>query len=266
MQNMTDENTYMGQDGLLYCKSCNGARQRKLVVPLKGERIVGIMCDCMIAEKKKEDQQQKENENDIRRKICFAESNMYNWTFQNSDGSNPKMEEVMQNYVKHFTTFRKEGKGLLLWGTVGTGKTYMAACIANALIDKEYKVLMTNFASLTNKIQGMWEGKQDFINSLNHYALLIIDDLGAERKSEFMQEMVFNIIDSRYRSGLPMIITTNLSIEEIKKPKDISNSRIYDRILERCHPIEISGNSKRRKKIIDSWAETQELLGIKKGD
>ena len=211
------ENTYTGQDGLLYCKSCGGARQRKLNVPLVGERIVGIMCDCMVAEKKKAEQQQKANENDIKRKICFAESNMYKWTFQNSDGNNPQMEKVMQNYVKNFTAFRKDGKGLLLWGSVGTGKTYMAACIANALIDEGYKVLMTNFASLTNKIQGMFEGKQNFINSLNNYALLIIDDLGAERKSEFMQEMVFNIIDSRYRSGLPMIITTNLSIEEINK-------------------------------------------------
>lgn len=266
MHSMTEENTYTGQDGLQYCKHCGGARQRKLNVPLVGERVVGIMCDCMIAEERRKDQQQKENENSIRRKICFAETNMHKWTFQNSDGNNPKMEEVMQNYVNNFPAFRMEGKGLLLWGTVGTGKTYMAACIANALIDEGYKVLMTNFASLTNKIQGMFDGKQNFINSLNNYALLIIDDLGAERKSEFMQEMVFNIIDSRYRSGLPMIITTNLSIEEIKKPKDISNSRIYDRILERCHPIEISGGSKRRKKIIESWAETQTLLGLKKGD
>lgn len=262
MHSMTEENTYIGQDGLQYCKNCGGARQVKLTVPLVGERVVGIMCDCMVAEERRKDQQQKESENGIRRKVCFAETNMHKWTFQNSDGNNPKMEEVMQNYVKNFPAFRQEGKGLLLWGTVGTGKTYMAACIANALIDDGYKVKMTNFASLTNTIQGMFDGKQKYINSLNNYALLIIDDLGAERKSEFMQEMVFNIIDSRYRAGLPMIITTNLSIEEIKKPMDISNSRIYDRILERCHPIEISGGSKRRKKIIDSWAGTQTLLGL----
>lgn len=263
---MQMDNTYMGQDGLLHCKSCGGARQIKLSVPLVGDRVVGILCDCMAEEERRKDQQQKEMENSIKRKICFAESNMYKWTFQNSDKSNPKMEEVMQNYVKNFTTFKAEGKGLLLWGTVGTGKTYMAACVANALLDEGYKVLMTNFASLTNTIQSMYEGKQKFINSLNHYSLLIIDDLGAERKSEFMQEMVFNIIDARYRSGLPMIITTNLSIEEIKKPKDISNSRIYDRILERCHPLQISGGSKRRQKIIESWNETQTLLGLVKGD
>ncbi len=263
----SDDNTYMGDDGLLHCRICGDARQTIITVPLRGERTVGIVCRCikqkLDAEKHREEQEEKER----RRSICFAESNMHNWSFQNSDGENRQIEEIMQRYVQNFSTMKKEGRGLLLYGTVGTGKTYMAACVANALIDEGYKVLMTNFASLTNKIQGLWDGKQEYINSLNHYQLLIIDDLGAERKSEFMQEMVFNIIDSRYRAGLPMIITTNLTIEELKKPKEIGNSRIYDRILERCHPIEIKGTSKRRQKIKESYYRINKLLGIAgKGD
>ena len=63
-----------------------------------------------------------------------------------------------------------------------------------------------------------------------------------------------------------MIITTNLSIDELKKPKDVGNSRIYDRILERCHPIEVKGISKRREKIKESYHRINALLGIKKGD
>jgi DNA replication protein DnaC len=164
--------------------------------------------------------------------------------------------------VKNFTEFRKSGKGLLLHGTVGTGKTYFAACVANSLLDDGYSVLMTNFARLTNQIQGMFEGKQEFIDSLNRYSLLILDDLGAERKSEYMQEMVFNIIDSRYRAGLPMIITTNLTIDEIKKPQEVSYSRIYDRIIERCFPVEVSGNSRRRQNVRDSYFETKKMLGL----
>lgn len=262
----SDDDTYIGQDGLLHCKTCGGARQTIITVPMIGERVVGIICECMKEQMQAAKRKEEQEEIERRRKICFAETNMHSWNFKSSDGKNPQLEEVMQRYVQNFTQLKKEGKGLLLYGTVGNGKTYMAACIANALIDDGYKVLMTNFASLTNEIQGMWEGKQQYINSLNHYALLIIDDLGAERKSEFMQEMVFNIIDSRYRSGLPMIITTNLSIEELKKPKDIGNSRIYDRILERCHPVEVKGNSKRREKIKESYFRINKLLGIKKGD
>ena len=122
------------------------------------------------------------------RRVCFAETNMANWTFENDDGKNPKMSEVMKNYVDNFPEFKKDGKGLLLYGPVGTGKTYLAACVANALIDKDYSVLMTNFASLVNQLQGTFDGKQEYINSLNRYSLLIIDDLGTERKTEGLSD------------------------------------------------------------------------------
>lgn len=260
----TDGNTYMDDDGLLHCRVCGEARQTRITVPLRGERVVGIRCRCIREKQDAEEKRKLQEDIERKRMACFAESNMHRWNFDNSDGENQKLEDIMHRYVQNFSQFRREGKGLLLYGPVGTGKSYMAACVANELIDEGYKVLMTNFASLTNKIQGLWEGKQEYINSLNHYSLLIIDDLGAERKSEFMQEMVFNIIDSRYRAELPMIITTNLSIEEIKKPKDIGNSRIYERILERCHPIEVSGLSKRRKKIKENYYMVNELLGISK--
>ena len=87
-----------------------------------------------------------------------------------------------------------------------------------------------------------------------------IDDLGAERKSDFMQEQVFNIIDARYRSGLPMIITTNLTAEEMKKPTEIGQSRIYDRILERCHPVAVQGQSIRRQHLRDEFRQTEMIL------
>ena len=93
--------------------------------------------------------------------------------------------------------------------------------------------------------------------------MLIIDDLGAERKSEFMQEQVYNIIDARYRSGLPMIITTNLTIKQLTEPAEIGFSRIYDRILERCHPMELTGDSRR---IIKGRAEYKQTKMILKGE
>lgn len=254
---------YMGEDGLMHCAKCNTKVEAEVIHPFTGEKKkVRCICDCIRKEQEAQKDRERREEQDRQRRICFAETNMKDWNFANDDRRNEKLSDAMQNYVKNFTDFKKEGKGLLLHGTVGTGKTYFSACIANALIDKGYSVMMTNFARLTNQIQGMYEGKQKFIDSLNRYSLLIIDDLGAERKSEFMQEMVFHIIDSRYRSGLPFIITTNLTTDEIKKPQDIGYSRIYDRIIERCFPVEVSGASRRRQNVKETFFEVKEKLGL----
>jgi DNA replication protein DnaC len=255
------DNEYVGQDGLTYCKKCGKATQT--IVEFMGiEKKVRCICECKKAELEAFERKQKAEEYDRKRRACFAETNMADWTFKKDDRKNPKLSDAMQNYVKHFTEFLAEGKGLLLHGTVGTGKTFLAACIANALIDEGYKVQMTNFTRLTNIIQGTFDGKQAIIDSLNKHHLLIIDDLGAERKSEFMQEQVWNIIDARYRSGLPFIITTNLTMDEIKNPADIGFARIYDRILERCHPVEVAGISRRRLKVKDEYFNVQEKLGL----
>jgi DNA replication protein DnaC len=255
------DSEYIGEDGLLHCSVCHKNTQTEVTF-LGIKKVVRCICDCKANELKAFEERKKQEDHERKRRRCFAETNMASWTFANDDRSNPKLSDAMQNYVKNFTEFRQDGKGLLLHGTVGTGKTYFAACVANALIDKGYSVLMTNFSSLTNQIQGTFDGKQEFINSLNDYSLLIIDDLGAERKSEYMQEMVFNIIDSRYRSGLPFIITTNLTTDEIKKPQEIGYSRIYDRILERCFPVEVSGKSRRRQNVKDTFFDVKEKLGL----
>lgn len=255
------ENEYMGEDGLLHCGICKKNVQTKIKF-LGKEKTVRCICDCKRKELEAFEEKERQQEKERKRKSCFAETNMAAWTFENDDRKNAKISDAMIRYAERFPDFRKMGKGLLLYGSVGTGKTYYAACIANKLIDDGYSVVMTNFARLTNTIQGKFDGKQEFIDSLNRYSLLIIDDLGAERKSEFMQEMVFNIIDSRYRSGLPFIITTNLTAEEIKKNQDIGYSRIYDRILERCFPVAVTGDSRRRQKVKDTFLDVKEKLGL----
>ena len=258
-----NEGDYTGDDGLLYCGKCQTPKQCRIDV-LGKIRTPFCLCKC---EAEKRDAQQaedrrKEQERRIKdnRRMAFHLDEMSGWTFENDDGESPKITEAMRRYVENFPQLLENGNGLLLYGTVGTGKTFAACEVANALIDVGYRVMVTNFARMINIIQGTFEGRQEYIDSLNNYHLLVVDDLGVERQTEFMREMVYNIIDARYRAGLPMIVTTNMSIEEIKKPSDISNSRIYDRIIERCFPVEVSGGSRRRKKVRNEYADMKQLL------
>lgn len=255
------ENEYIGSDGLIRCQECGKAVETIIDVPLRGKRKVRCICECRKKEMDAAAEQAKKEKNDRNRKICFSGTALMSCTFEGSEVT--EHLEAAKNYTDHFREFKKMGKGLLLYGEVGTGKSHIAACIANHLIDEGYKVLMTNFATMVNILQASFEGRQEYINSLNRYSLLIIDDLGAERKSEFMQEQVYNIIDARYRSGLPMIITTNLTIKQLTEPAEIGFSRIYDRILERCHPMELTGDSRR---IIKGRAEYKQTKMILKGE
>lgn len=257
-------------DGVLYCGRCNTPRQTIIdltqMFPLNGLRKVNCLCKCRAEALQEEEEQRKRIEllRDIERnkRASFPESDMESWTFDKDDGTDPRTIKAMRGYVEHFAEFKAKGKGLLLYGPCGTGKTFAAACVANALLDKGYTCLMTNFHRIVSKVSGMRDDKLDFLDSFNRYDLLILDDLGAERDTEYMAEMVYNIIDARYRAGFPMIITTNLTSEKLKQPNNISEQRIYSRLFERCHPIQVEGADRRRKSMKNDFADTQKLLGL----
>lgn len=252
---------YMGEDGLMYCGKCNTRRQKR--IELLGElRTVPVMCKCMVDGYEAEKVRDRKKRIDRARRLSLMEEADAECTFDNDDRKNPALSDAMRRYADGFYQMRQQNIGLLLHGPVGTGKTFYAACIANALLEKEVSVKMTNFTRIINDMQSTFDGRQEYLDSLNQNNLLIIDDLGVERESEYMQEQVYNIIDARYRAGRPLIVTTNISLEEIKNPKNVQRQRIYDRVLELCHPVKVEGTSRRRRAVIDHYAERNRLLGI----
>lgn len=262
---MPETEIVIDPDGFKRCTVC-GKQLETVVEFMNVKRKVPCVCDCTLKKieeaKKQEEEQKKKDYIAHMRRTGFSDNDFKNWTFENDDMSKPEITSVAKKYVENFNTFKNNGKGLLFYGTVGTGKTYAAAEIANALIDMGKPVLMTNFTRIINKLQSSFEGRQEYIDGLNEFDLLILDDLAAERQTEYVLENVFNVIDARYRAKKPLIITTNLSIEQLKNPENIATARIYDRILERCFPIEVKGASNRRRKIAEEYNETKVLLGL----
>jgi DNA replication protein DnaC len=214
------------------------------------DKIVWCICGCRKRELEEEKQRYFNNAKRDRifklRNECIQDKKMMYWTFTHDDNQDPYTMDKASRYFAKWEKMYKENVGLLLWGNTGTGKTYFAACIANALIDKDISAYMTNFINITNDLQGFTiANKNEYIRKLNDHKLLIIDDLGVERQSEFAREIVYNVIDSRNRNKQPIIITTNLVLDEIKEPKEISCKRVYSRILEMCVPIRFNGADRR---------------------
>lgn len=263
-----NDGDYIDSEGLLCCGKCH-TRKETIIVLANGKQLKPrCVCKCEQERMQEEEDNRKAKELAEKvkelRKMGFPDAEMSRFTFENDDRSNEYISDVAKRYADNFTTMYSKHKGLLLFGTVGTGKTYIAACIANALIDRGYTCLVTNFARLTNTINGMYDGKQEYIDGLDRFSLLVIDDLASERDTEYMNEIVTNIIDARYRSGKPMIVTTNLTSEELKNPRDVRKQRIYSRLMEMCIPLEVKGTDRRKKKLIDEKNEFDELLGLRR--
>lgn len=243
------EGDYKGDDGLWYCGKCHTPRQFVITEesPIKGV-VVAVMCRCMKEEYVADEKRRSIGRIDSMRSMAFSDPAQAAWTFANDNGRNPKMD-IAHRYCDKWEKIRKENYGLLLWGGVGCGKSYMAGCIANALLDRGIRVRMTNFSRIMNDLMGSYEGRNEYLERLCSAELLIIDDFGVERKTEYAMEQVYEVIDGRYRSRKPLIVTTNMTVSEFQHPQDIMHGRIYDRILEMCLPVRFTGESMRRPKV-----------------
>lgn len=262
-----EQSDYIDNEGLLMCGNCHTRKQ--CVVEVFGKkRMPYCLCKCAQekdeAEKAELERQERMRMINELRTMGFPDEEMRSWTFENDDHANPKVSNVAKSYVENFPLMLKEGMGLMFHGNVGSGKTYIAACIANALIDQGYPCMVTNFARLINTISGMYEGKQQYIDGLNRFDLLVIDDLAAERDTEYMNETVQNIIDNRYRCGKPLIVTTNLKAKEFQNPTDVKKERTYSRLRKLCIPVKVIGADRRKKQLAENYKKYEKLLGLNK--
>ena len=249
-RNNASMDDYIDHDGYRCCSKCHKRKEFDAPHPFGGKSIrVGIPCACQVAEmeeqKRREDADRFQMRMDSLKRNGITDASYLRCTFEVDDSPETDISRVCRRYVENWDDMRKNNTGILFYGSVGTGKSFYACCIANALLKRLIPVSVTNLSRILNQLS-RFDGRQDVIDRLQKYELLVIDDLGIERGSGYALEQIFNIFDSRSRAGKPLIVTTNLSKAELKNAEDIDRKRIYDRVLSMC-PIQLklTGESRR---------------------
>lgn len=253
LNNKFEENDYI-KDGLVYCGKCDTPRQ--VIISWFGDkRKVWCECTCRAEKNRFDDEESKKRRAEAKQKNlledCFGYGKKNTMCFENDYSPASDVSKFAREYVSQWEDMRKNGKGIVFFGDVGTGKTFYSCSIAKAIICR-YKVpcLVTNFQKIESDLASNPYTKNEYLKSLNRYKVLVIDDFSTERETSYMQEIVYTVINDRIESGLPIIITTNLTGDELKQPKDTMQKRIFSRLYENCLFFEVKGKDKRKQKMI----------------
>lgn len=263
-----------------HCPFCNKKLGWKgLINPLNENRIFSwcsiVDCDCEEYKKDKErkrilEAEEKQKREEAERKLAyqrkiehlFKQSNIskrgLKRTFENYEinENNRKVFIMAKRYVDSWEKYKEQGTGIIFIGRYGTGKTHLAFAIANSLLIQGIPVIYETFINLMEKLKESYNK-----NELNYYDimklycecdLLIIDDLGKERLSEWVLEKLFQIINTRYENMLPIIITTNYTEQELVKRLSLGSDgktaeSLVSRLNEVCLEIDTNFQDYRKK-------------------
>lgn len=270
--NRPEKEDFIDADGYLVCGKCKTRRQTEITIPdLVGggapvKKLVMTPCDCrkkaLALEEERKKQREEQQKIDALRRQSLMKGKLVGHTFDCFEVTNENRDnaKLVKRYVKNFDKMFEENQGLLFYGDCSTGKTFSAACIANYLLDHGTSVIMTSFVDVLNLFQKDQYEAEDLIERMNRVKLLIIDDLGAERDTSYALEKVYGIVDARGRSKKPLILTTNLSLDEMMKEQDVRFKRIYERVFELCFPVEFAGESWRQKSASQRYDRMKKLL------
>ena len=222
----TDEKgNVLTDQGLLYCGKCRKPKQIRLYSSLLG-RVLEPYCLCGCAQAKETAEHDRilrqAKELNAHHALSRADNLMLRSTFQEDKYPDCPMSKIAHEYVLRWDSFYRNDIAKVY------GSTVKALSISTAL----------------NELYSTAD-KAGYISDLASYDLLILDDVGTERRTDYTTEQVFSIIDERYKAQKPLIVTSNFDYPSLQSVYDIHQQRINDRIRDMCIPIEYKGESKR---------------------
>lgn len=231
------------ENGVRHCGRCHTAKETVIM----GRR-VSCLCSCAEeaynrAEAERKAKAEAERISKLRVNGIQDPKNR-NACFENADMT--RQLEICWKYVAQWEKAHAQNMGLLFWGAPGTGKTFAASCIANALIGSLTPVMQTSFSRILAEMQAdAGRNTTQMLDGLSRFKLLVLDDFGVERQTPYTLQLMYDVIDTRYKNGQPLIVTTNISLQDIKNPANMAHQRIFERILEMCTPVQFQGESRR---------------------
>lgn len=255
------------RDNMIYCTVCGGVRLY-VGVDWRGNKIAR-RCECSkcYQEEQRRIREEEEKRNKAARIEKLKNRSLIDERYKDKHFTD--LELTNDSFITAYNRCKKyceissqvyeKGYGIYLWGNSGTGKTLLTSCMANALMEKEYTVLFTNFFEILKAIRNTYNNKtndtdESIINNIAEVDFLFIDDLGTESLSKnsgdnFTQDKIFEIINKRYNKQKPTIFSSNYPIKDLVGARNFMDKTV-DRINEMSSAvIEIEGESYRVKKV-----------------
>ncbi|WP_394548842.1 ATP-binding protein [Priestia aryabhattai] len=218
------------------------------------KRIVQPVCPCEAEARKKEEIANAKYQEQRKLREMFSISDLgerFDQASFEKFKSTPGAENALKfskRFVNEFNTELWKGLALMLWGVPGNGKSLLAASVANELESKGKTVVFISMSNLLQKIRSTFnnnnkESENEIMKALHTCDLLIIDDIGAEKVTDWVEDVIYRIVDGRYTRKKTIFITSNLNPDDLEKK---IGKRSMDRLTEMCQSIHNKATSYRK--------------------
>lgn len=255
LENMANTMTSCSGDRRYTCPECGNIVEPVVIEVFGQTRYIRGTCKCELERQAQEEARRKEYERKARIARLFdlaelgprfAECTFESWIAR--PGSE-RCLEAAKNFAEHFDRHQVSGEGLLMFGNPGNGKSHLAAAIVNAVIPRGKACVFRSVPALLKKLQETYRAdarvsESEILAVLQDADLVVLDDLGAEKMTEWAESMIYYIVDQRYRWRKPIIVTTNCDLETLENRIGV---RTIDRLLEMCVLVENRATSYRKE-------------------
>lgn len=153
--------------------------------------------------------------------------------------------DTATNYANNLSLFENPRNCLLIVGSTGTGKTHLAAAIANRLVEVGIVTRFGTFQNHLDKIKAEFDssGERHYLDDIKGAPLLILDDIGKERQTDWTKSILYDIVNYRYEHLLPTVFTSNLQMVDLA---NYCGNAVWSRMYEMCDTIEMNGEDYRK--------------------